>query len=88
MNWNSVRINPLNAKVSPICHLLALYGAHHILHVSRVRVKRREVGKDKKGIKEKKKIFNGLHISSDGDDYCYYHHHNHHIYAGYIYIYS
>jgi hypothetical protein len=31
--------NPLNAKLNPICHLLALLGAHHILHVSRVRVK-------------------------------------------------
>jgi len=31
--------NPLNAELSPICHLLALLGAHHIFHVSRVRVK-------------------------------------------------
>ena len=31
-------INPLNAELNPICHLLALLGAHHILHVSRVRV--------------------------------------------------
>ena len=31
--------NPLNAKLNPICHLLALLGAHHIHHVSRVRVK-------------------------------------------------
>jgi len=31
-------INPLNAKLNPIFHLLALLGAHHILHVSRVRV--------------------------------------------------
>ena len=31
-------INPLNAKLNPICHLLALFGAHHILHVSRIRV--------------------------------------------------
>jgi len=30
--------NPLSAKLNPICHLLALLGAHHILHVSRVRV--------------------------------------------------
>jgi len=30
--------NPLNAKLNPICHPLALLGAHHILHVSRVRV--------------------------------------------------
>jgi hypothetical protein len=31
--------NPLNAELDPICHLLALGGAHHILHVSRIRVK-------------------------------------------------
>jgi hypothetical protein len=30
--------NPLNAQSNPICHLLALLGAHHILHVSRIRV--------------------------------------------------
>jgi hypothetical protein len=33
------RFNPLNAKLNPICHLLALLGAHHILHISEVRVK-------------------------------------------------
>ena len=31
--------NPLNAELNLICHLLALVGAHHILHVSRIRVK-------------------------------------------------
>ena len=31
-------INPLNAELNPICHLLALLGAHHILHVSRIGV--------------------------------------------------
>jgi len=31
--------NPLNEDLNPICHLLALLGAHHILHVSRIRVK-------------------------------------------------
>ena len=31
--------NPLNVQLNPICHLLALLGAHHILHVSRIRVK-------------------------------------------------
>jgi len=31
-------INPLNAKLNPICCLLAI-GAHTILHVSRIRVK-------------------------------------------------
>jgi hypothetical protein len=31
-------ISPLNAELNHICHLLALLGAHHILHVSRIRV--------------------------------------------------
>jgi len=30
--------NPLNTKLNPICHLLALLGAHHIFHVSGIRV--------------------------------------------------
>jgi hypothetical protein len=32
-------LNPLNAELNPIRHLLALVGARHIVHVSRVRVK-------------------------------------------------
>jgi hypothetical protein len=32
-------VNTLNAELNPICHLLALLGARHILHVSRVSVK-------------------------------------------------
>jgi hypothetical protein len=32
-------LNPLNAELNPTCHLLALLEAHHILHVSRIRVK-------------------------------------------------
>ena len=32
-------VNSLNAELNLICHLLALLGAHHILHVSRIRVK-------------------------------------------------
>ena len=31
-------INPLNAKLNPICHLLVLLESHHILHFSRIRV--------------------------------------------------
>jgi len=34
-----LNINPFNAELNLICHLLALLGAHYILHVSRVRVK-------------------------------------------------
>ena len=32
-------LNPLNLELNPICYLLALLGAHHFLHVSRIRVK-------------------------------------------------
>jgi hypothetical protein len=35
---NVIRLNPLNAELNLICHLHALLGAHHILHVSRIRV--------------------------------------------------
>ena len=35
---NSVIINPLNAELNSISHLLALLGAHHILHVGGLRV--------------------------------------------------
>ena len=33
------KVNPLNAELNSICCLLALLGAHHFLHVSRIRVK-------------------------------------------------
>jgi hypothetical protein len=33
-------INHLNAELNPSCQLLALLGAHHIFHISRVRVKK------------------------------------------------
>jgi len=29
-------LNPSNVELNPICPLLALLGAHHILHVSRI----------------------------------------------------
>ena len=35
-------LNPLNAELNPICHLLALLGVHHFLHVSRIRVNTRD----------------------------------------------
>ena len=36
--WGS-KFNPFNAELNPVCHLLALLGAHHIFHVGRIRVK-------------------------------------------------
>ena len=38
-NLCHVKMNPLNAELNPIRHLLALVGARHIAHVSRIRVK-------------------------------------------------
>ena len=38
-SYSFPRINPFNAELNPICQLLALLEAHHILHVSRIRVK-------------------------------------------------
>ena len=32
-------LNPLKAELNPICHLLILVAAHHILYFSRIRVK-------------------------------------------------
>ena len=37
-DWN-LQVNNLNAELKPICHPLALLGAHSILHVSKIRVK-------------------------------------------------
>jgi len=34
-------INPLNAEINPTCQLLALLGAHHILHVSKIKINTR-----------------------------------------------
>jgi hypothetical protein len=36
---NFASINLSNAELNPIFHLLALLGAHHILHGSRIRIK-------------------------------------------------
>ena len=36
---STLSLNPLNAELNPICHLLALLGVHHFLHLSRIRVK-------------------------------------------------
>jgi len=39
MRINCTEFNPLDPELNPICYLLALLGAHHFLHVSRIRVK-------------------------------------------------
>jgi hypothetical protein len=40
-----LKFNPLNAKLNLICHLLALLGAHHIFHISGLRVNGKGKGK-------------------------------------------
>jgi len=37
-------LNPLNPELNPICYLLALLGAYHFLHVSRIKVKSLTLG--------------------------------------------
>jgi len=56
------RFNHLNAELNPTCHLLALLGAHHIFHVSGLRVnsyrharEREWEGTEEKEIHNKKK---------------------------------
>jgi len=62
----SGRRTPLNAKLNPICHLLALLGAHHILHVSRIRVNRRHIThKGQKDFRHK--------TQNNRKQYCYGH---------------
>jgi len=41
-----MKFNPLKAELNPICHLLALLRAHHIFHVSGLRVKRARVSSE------------------------------------------
>ena len=63
--------NPLNAELSPICHLLALLGAHHILHVSGLRVnlkKLNELEVRKQNNIDIMNRFAALGKLSDGDD--------------------
>jgi hypothetical protein len=43
-----LRVNPLNAELNPICHLLTLLGGATIVDVSRLRVKRTALQQKKK----------------------------------------
>ena len=38
MHFLKYCFTPLNGELNPICHLLALLGAHHFFHVSGLRV--------------------------------------------------
>ena len=47
-------IYPLNDELNPMCHLQALLGAHHILHVFRIMVKFRLFSKSQKSVRQYK----------------------------------
>ena len=53
-------LNPLNAELNPICHLLALLGGATIVVISRLRVKRDEVTRE----------WRKLYIEELSDLYC------------------
>jgi len=55
---NKPDFNPLNAELNPICHLLALLGAHHILHISRIRVNN--------GVINYCENYNSISVTDDG----------------------
>ena len=42
--FSTLSLNSWNAELNPICHLQALLGAHHIFHVSGLRVERKDCG--------------------------------------------
>ena len=39
MAFSEENINTLKVELNPICHLLILFGVHHIYHISRIKVK-------------------------------------------------
>jgi hypothetical protein len=64
-------VNPVNAELNPICHLLALLGAHHILHVGRIRVKRIIINL-KTIFEEINTLPNYVHINISSSVSCYF----------------
>jgi len=40
--WWECDFNPVKAELNPICNLLALLGAHHIFHISGLRVNQKQ----------------------------------------------
>jgi hypothetical protein len=46
----------LNAELNPVCHFLALFGAHHIFHVSWIRVKGHEVAQSVEALRYKLEV--------------------------------
>ena len=86
-------ITILNAELNAICYLLVLVRAHHIFHVSGLRV---NTFRSMCAVPNMAVFCNSLTSRFPGMFYYYYyyyhhhhHHHHHHLlYAGYLYLYS
>jgi hypothetical protein len=51
--FRTLIVNTLNAELKPIRHLLALLRAHHILHVSRIRIKKVNQSRYRPGVTQR-----------------------------------
>ena len=60
-------INPLNAELNPIRHLLALVGARHIVHGSRIRINEALMGKKDSRKAQERKFLLGCDAGSLGE---------------------
>jgi hypothetical protein len=52
-------INPLNAELNPMCHLLALLGGATIVVVSKIRVKKVKI---EAGVKRRKNKIHAIYV--------------------------
>jgi hypothetical protein len=84
--------NPLYAELYPICQLLALLGAHPILHVSRIRVNLQTYAKGRPNEgRPRPSYLNTKFLKATQYHYIYYYYYYYRhylLYAGYLYIYS
>ena len=62
-SFTTTILNPLNAELNPIRHLLALVGARHIVRVSRIWVKRHQGAQSE--LSESEVISSGSLLASD-----------------------
>ena len=66
-------INPLNAELNPIHHLLASVGARHIVHISRIRVngcRGSFLGVKAVGLEANHLPISGAKVRKSGSSFC------------------
>jgi len=66
-------LNPLNAEWNSICHLLVLLGAHPILHISRIRVKNRDLDMRFEGFTTVTEMYIIMNVIPRGMEEIYWH---------------